>query len=155
MTTQIGTVEAFRDDDAEKNRLCPPLTFTGNISDVLNLAYIGMTGLLARSAEPDLATWTEDCRLNPARGAMERMGEAQVAAALALLGSNIEPALRNLADRAGVGYAHGTRLLPYAARTAHRRAGSAGRRREARGPARLQQAARLSRALAALSFSTR
>jgi hypothetical protein len=99
----IGTVEAFRDDDAEKNRLCPPLTFTGNISDVLNLAYIGMTGLLGRSAEPDLATWTEGCRLNPASGAMERIGEAQVATALALLGSNIEPALRNLADRAGTG----------------------------------------------------
>lgn len=95
----IGTVEAFRANDAEKNPLCPPLTFTGDISDVLRLAYIGMTGLAARSAEPDLATWTESCRLNPARGAMERTGDALVASALTLMGSNIGAAMHNLSER--------------------------------------------------------
>jgi hypothetical protein len=96
----IGTVEVCRNDNAEKNLLCPPLTFTGSISDVLDLAHTGMTGLLARSAQPDLADWNDGCRLNPARGAMQRTGDAQVAIALAALGSNIGPAMRNLADRA-------------------------------------------------------
>jgi hypothetical protein len=95
----IGTVEASRDDDAEKNRLCPALTFTGNIRDVLELANIGMTGIMARSAETDLASWTDGCRLNPALGAAERFGEPSVADAFTVLAENIGPALANLAQR--------------------------------------------------------
>ncbi len=93
----IGKIEASRDDDADKNRLCPVLTFSGTISDVFELAYAGMTGLLARSAEPDLAAWTDNCRLNPGKGATDRFDDEQVATAFASLGSNIEPALHNLA----------------------------------------------------------
>jgi hypothetical protein len=95
----IGTIEASRDDDAEKNRLCPALTFTGNVRDVLDLANTGMTGLMARSAESDLATWTDGCRLNPALGAAERFCEPQVADAFAVLAENIGPAMANLAQR--------------------------------------------------------
>jgi NAD(P)-binding Rossmann-like domain len=101
----IGVVEATRDDDAEKNRLCPALTFTGNIRDVLDLANVGMTGIMVRSAESDLATWTDGCRLNPARGAAERFGEPQVADAFMVLAENIEPAMANLAQRSGSGAA--------------------------------------------------
>ena len=48
----VGAVEALRDDDADKNRLCPPLVFTGNIADTLDIAYAGMTGLFARRLSP-------------------------------------------------------------------------------------------------------
>ena len=94
----IGAVEAMRDDDAdaEKNRLCPPLRFTGNVADVLEMAYAGMMGLLARSAEPDVAAWTERSRLNPARGAAEHLDDPRVTDAFATLGANIGPAIRNL-----------------------------------------------------------
>lgn len=98
----IGTVEAARSDVAEKNRLCPPLTFTGNASDVLGLAYTGMTGLMARAAEPDLARWNDRCRLNPALGAGKRAAsDPRVADALGSLGTHIGPALTNLARRCG------------------------------------------------------
>ena len=50
----IGVVEGSRDDDTDKNRLCPPLAFSGDVSDMMALALPGMTGLMARSAEPDL-----------------------------------------------------------------------------------------------------
>lgn len=93
----IGTVEACRDDDAEKNRLCPGLTFTGNIRAVLDLANTGLTGVMARSAEPDLASWTDACRLNPTMGAADRFGEPQVAEAFTVLAEQIGPALENLA----------------------------------------------------------
>jgi hypothetical protein len=96
----VGEVEAVRGDDGEKNRLCPPLTFTGNIADVLDLTYAGITGLLARSAEPDLADWTERCRLNPARGAVSRLDEPAVADAFTLLATNIGSAVDKLAARA-------------------------------------------------------
>jgi hypothetical protein len=95
----IATVEASRDDDTEKNRLCPPLTFTGNIADVFELANTGMTGLMTRSAEADLAQWTDSCRLNPAMGAVDRFEEPRVADAFTVLAENIGPALTNLALR--------------------------------------------------------
>ena len=58
-----------------------------------------MTGLMTRSAEPDLAEWTDGCRLNPAKGAVARFGEPQVADAFTVLAENIGPALANLALR--------------------------------------------------------
>lgn len=95
----IGVVEALRDDDTEKNRLCPPIRFTGNASELLQLAEAGMTGLVARSSEPDLAAWNESCRLNPAQAAREQASDPRVASAFASMISNIGPALRNLARR--------------------------------------------------------
>lgn len=96
----VGLVEATRDDDGDKNRLCPPLTFTGNASDLLSIAHAGMTGLLARGMEPDLAAWTDTCRLNPARGAADHLDDPRVSDAFASIAANIGPAMRNLAQRA-------------------------------------------------------
>lgn len=95
----VGVVEATRNDDAEKNRLCPPLTFSGNVRDLLSMVHSGLRGLLARGAEPDLATWTEGCRLNPARGAADHLDDPQVRDAFASLVANIGPAMRNLDRR--------------------------------------------------------
>ena len=95
----IGAVEASRDDDVDKNRLCPPLTFSGDISDVLELSHAGMTGLMERAADPDVAAWTGRCRLDPARAALEHMDDPQVADAFASLGANLGPAIQNLSRR--------------------------------------------------------
>ena len=95
----IGTVEATRADDAEKNRLCPPMTFTGKAADLLEFVYAGMAGLYARMVVPDLAQWAEGCRLNPASGAAERMDDPQIGAAFASLMTNFGPAMRNLSRR--------------------------------------------------------
>jgi hypothetical protein len=91
-----GAVEALRDDDAEKNRLCPPLTFSGRIADVFEMSYAGMSGIALRSAEPDLNAWNDACRLNPARGIGDHLDDPQVLAALVSLGENIGPAMSNL-----------------------------------------------------------
>lgn len=93
----VGVVEARPDDDAEKNRLCPPLTFTGNAADMLALAYSGMGGILARGADPDLSAWSESSRLNPARGALDHLDDPRVAEAMTSLGTHIGPAMENLA----------------------------------------------------------
>ena len=99
----LGAVEALRDDDGEKNRLCPPLTFTGNIADVLELAFAGMTGLLARGSEPDLAAWAEACRLNPAHGAMDRLDDPLVLSGFEQMAAAIGPAMDNLTALVGAG----------------------------------------------------
>jgi hypothetical protein len=95
----IGAVETTREDDAEKNRLCPPLTFDADAEHMLRTAYAGMTGLLARGSEPDLGAWTESCRLNPAAGAMSRLDDPTVATALGSMAEHIGEAMRNLGER--------------------------------------------------------
>ena len=92
----IAAVEASDRDDDRKNQLCPPVVFTGDAADTLRLALAGMTGLMARAAEPDLAAWTEQCRLNPARGAAEHLDDPQVISAFDALVTNMGPALVNL-----------------------------------------------------------
>jgi hypothetical protein len=93
----IAAVVARNGSCDEDNSLCPPVTFTGEASDILRLAFAGMSGLFARAADPLLAAWNEGCRLNPARGVAEHLDDPQVLAALGSLGANLEPALRNLA----------------------------------------------------------
>jgi hypothetical protein len=97
----VGAVEALRDDEGDQNRLCPPVAFSGDASGLLDIAHAAMTGLMARAAEPDLAGWTDSARLNPARGAGDRLADPRVAEAFTSLATNIGPAMRNLAARRG------------------------------------------------------
>jgi hypothetical protein len=95
----IGFVEAMRDDDADKNRLCPTLAFSGDIADVFSVAASGMSGLFARAAEPDIAAWTDSCRLNPASAAAAHLDDPGVLAAYTSIAENLGPAMENLARR--------------------------------------------------------
>ncbi len=95
----VGFVEASSDDDVYKNRLCNPVVFTGASADLLELAYAGMTGLLARGAEPELAAWNEQSRLNSGRGASDHLDDPRIPAAFASLGANIGAAMTNLKSR--------------------------------------------------------
>ena len=99
----IGVVEAKVEDDATRNRLCPPLAFTGAIADVLHLAAAGMTGMMERSSHPDVGAWNEGTRLNPAKGAAQHLDDPRAAAAFGVLAANVGPALANLRRRTGAG----------------------------------------------------
>lgn len=96
----IGTVEASGRDDVEKNRLCPPLAFSGDLADILELSHVGVVGINVRGAESDIGAWTDQCRLNPAAGAMARVNEPEIGAAVMRILTHIEGALENLARRA-------------------------------------------------------
>ena len=89
----LGVVEALSDDDAEKNRLCPPLSYTGKVADILELAHTGLLGALARSARPDIADWHEHCRLNHTSASRDHRNEPEVIEARAVMASNIPAAL--------------------------------------------------------------
>jgi len=97
----VGYIEATRADTAEKNRLCPPVVFTGWSADLLHLARAGLTGMLARRAEADFAAWSEGARLNPARGAASRGDDPELAKALAVVSTSVGPAMRNFEWRLG------------------------------------------------------
>ncbi|MEX2393624.1 MAG: NAD(P)-binding protein [Actinomycetota bacterium] len=94
----MGVVEALRDDDEEKNSLCPPLAFTGRTADMLELAYQGMQGLANRGLDPEIGAWTNECRLNPGAGA-STVDDPRVGGALATIGKYIGAAFENLEHR--------------------------------------------------------
>jgi hypothetical protein len=96
----IGVVESLEAGDAERNRLCPPVVFTGDIRDVLRMAHDAMRGQGARTRERVVAAWSAGSRLNPAAAAADRAGDPAVAEALGSLSATIGEALENLRRRA-------------------------------------------------------
>ena len=92
----IAAVEVMKDDDETKNRLCPPVIFSGHVADILRFAKAGMLGIAARGADPEIAAWIEACRLNPARDAAAHLDDPRVTDAFTVMGDHFFPALENL-----------------------------------------------------------
>ncbi len=63
----VGYVEATRDDDAEKNRLCPPSPLGNSLTDWARMNVIGMRNADSFGAAPDIKAWSNRVALNPAR----------------------------------------------------------------------------------------
>jgi hypothetical protein len=94
----IGFVEANREDDMDKNRLCPPRGFSRR-ADVVNYAAGWLNtqrGFLVWLAEPDLAHWLSTCRLSPWGNAAEYLAEPATAAAFGRVAGAQGPAVENL-----------------------------------------------------------
>jgi hypothetical protein len=92
----IAFVEAARDDDAEKNRLCPPNPHPSSAFDWISATYISQRAEARWLREPDLAAWMERSRLNGSRGIGEHMSDPQVQAAFGRLLDNNKSAIDNL-----------------------------------------------------------
>jgi NAD(P)-binding Rossmann-like domain len=102
----IGFAESTGRGDEEKNRLCPPVVFSGDAADLTRLAHAAMRGLVARARDDEVGPWSAVSRLNPASAAVERKDDADVAESLAFMIEHTGPALENLeravaADQAG------------------------------------------------------
>ena len=63
----VGYVEATRDDDDEKNRLCPPSSLGGSLTDWARMNVLGGRASAAFGAAPDVRAWADGVALNPAR----------------------------------------------------------------------------------------
>lgn len=99
----IGAVEASGADETTKNGLCIPVPFTGEAAGMLDVVHAGLLSEVARVKDEQLLSWIQSCRLNPARGAAERMGDdPELVAAFTTLVAGIGPTLRSLARRPGV-----------------------------------------------------
>jgi len=96
-----GFVEATRDDDRERNRLCPPNTFPDSLVTWARMQVRGTVAMRRYGAEPDIAEWTNGCALNPARIDPSRRDAPEVRAAAARLADVAEAGLTRLADLAG------------------------------------------------------
>lgn len=101
----IGFVESTDLPDDEKNRLCPAVVFTGDVADLMTLAYAGMRGQVARARHDVVGPWSAATRLNPSRAVLEHVDEPGVADSLAFVIEHTRDALENLARVAATGAA--------------------------------------------------
>ena len=62
-----GYVEATRDNDDEKNRLCPPSPLPNTLVDWARMQAVGMRNSMSFNSEPDIKAWGDGVPLNPAR----------------------------------------------------------------------------------------
>lgn len=73
-----GFVEAHRDDDRDKNRLCPPNPYPSSVLDWPRLMSRTWRTEGRWLSEPDVSEWVAQSRLNLLRGVRERMDDPAV-----------------------------------------------------------------------------
>jgi hypothetical protein len=95
-----GYVEATRDDDRERNRLCPPNTLPDTPRSWAHMQLLGGLATRAYGAEPDIADWANGCALNPARIEASRRDEPAVRKAAARVAAHAATGLARLAELA-------------------------------------------------------
>lgn len=95
-----GYVEATRDDDRDRNRLCPPNTLPDTTASWARMQVRGTVAARRFGAEPDIAAWANGCALNPMRVELAQRDDAAVQAAAARLADHAEPGLARLAELA-------------------------------------------------------
>jgi NAD(P)-binding Rossmann-like domain len=92
----VGFVEAHRDNDEDKNRLCPANPYPSSIED-----WPGMVSRTWRtegrwSREPDVAAWVAQSRLNLLRALPDHIDEPSVQAAVKRYLTNVKAAIERL-----------------------------------------------------------
>jgi hypothetical protein len=95
-----GYVEATRDDDRERNRLCPPNTLPDNPGNWARMQVRGTLAARRYGAESDIADWANRCALNPARVEPSQRDLPAVRAAATRLTDVADRGLRRLAELA-------------------------------------------------------
>lgn len=95
-----GYVEAARDDDRERNRLCPPNTLPNTLRDWARMQVRGTLAARTYGTEPDIASWMNSCALNPARITPSQRDDPAVKAVAARLADEIERGLARMAELA-------------------------------------------------------
>jgi hypothetical protein len=96
----LGYIEATRDDDRERNRLCPPNLFPDTARSWARMQVRGAIATRIYSAEPDIAAWANTSALNPARMTPEQRAEPAVQAAAERLAKYAQPGLIRMAELA-------------------------------------------------------
>ena len=96
-------MEATRDDDADKNRVCQPSPYSNTPADWATMQAIGGDASLAMARETDLRVWSNTTSLNPARIPAERADDPAVLAARDRLKEHIAAGRARLAELAGLG----------------------------------------------------
>jgi hypothetical protein len=97
-----GYVEATREDDVEKNRLCPSTPYPNTLAEWAAMTVLGTRAAMSFGAEPDIKAWADRVALNPARVPPDHGGSAELDDALGRLQTHMGPGLTRLAELGGV-----------------------------------------------------
>jgi hypothetical protein len=92
----LGFVEAHRDDDADKNALCPPNPYARSTGDWPRLMGLTFETEFRLASEPDLAAWVAGSRLNLLRALPEHAAEPAVQKAVQRYVTHVGPAIERL-----------------------------------------------------------
>ena len=93
-----GYVEATRDDDDDRNRLCAPSPYPDSMAQWARMSAIGARNAKTFGSEPDIAAWASRTALNPARIPPDYGSSPGLDDALARLQSHMGPGLERLAE---------------------------------------------------------
>jgi hypothetical protein len=96
-----GYVEATLEDDAEKNRLCPPSPFSNTPADWARQQVLGARAS-SFASHPNVRDWADSVSLNPARIPPELAGSAAVTAAVERVSQHVGPGMAKMAELAGM-----------------------------------------------------
>jgi hypothetical protein len=97
-----GYVEATRDDDAEKNRLCGPSSFGNTLVDWARMNVLGMRSTASFGSEPDINEWSDRVALNPARVPPDHVPSPELDDALDRLATHVGPGVASLEVLSGL-----------------------------------------------------
>jgi hypothetical protein len=95
-----GYVEATLEDDAEKNRICPPAPFSNTTTDWARQQVLGARASLG--SHPDVEKWADTVSLNPAGVPPELARSPAVTAARQRFREHVGPGMAKLAQLAGM-----------------------------------------------------
>jgi NAD(P)-binding Rossmann-like domain len=91
-----GYVEAARDDDAQKNRLCPANPYPDTALDWIPVTCTAQRAEVVWAGDPDLSSWMQRSRLNATCAVRDHLDDPLMKSGLARLFTNIEPAIAKL-----------------------------------------------------------
>jgi NAD(P)-binding Rossmann-like domain len=94
----VGYVEATRQDDDEKNRLCPPSNYGNSMAQWAGMNVLGTRAAMSFSSEPDIKEWSDRVALNPARIPPGHPGSPELDDARQRLATHMGPGIARLAE---------------------------------------------------------
>jgi hypothetical protein len=91
-----GYIEASRDDDREKRRLCPTNPYPNRVVDWIPNMRITLEAMDVWNGQPDVTAWLERSRTNIARGMFDYADDPRMQTALTRQITKSEPAIAKL-----------------------------------------------------------
>lgn len=96
-----GYVEATRDDDEEKNRLCPPSPYGNSMREWALMNVRGTRAAASFNSEPDIKDWANSVAINPAAVGPAHADREPVVAAIGRMQAAVGPGIARLAELCG------------------------------------------------------
>jgi hypothetical protein len=103
----IGFVEAHRDDDADKNQLCPPHAYPSIREDWPRMMCGTWSAAARWMSEPDLSAWVAKSRLNLLRALPDHATEPSVQTAVKRYLTHVSRAIERLTQLDGSSSSNG------------------------------------------------